>query len=80
MFWDQNFGDDHKYFWKTLIFLDFENHSVCPNGRLGASRTPSPGTMACQDGGFERQGVMNSSIRLIKTETGGVERSGPIGY
>jgi hypothetical protein len=36
-----------KYFWKPLFFNDCENHSGCPIGRLGASRTSSSGTWFC---------------------------------
>ena len=36
-----------KYSWKSLFFNDCENHSGCPIGRLGASRTSSSGTKTC---------------------------------
>jgi hypothetical protein len=36
-----------KYIWKSLFFNDCANHSGCPIGRLGASRTSSSGTWFC---------------------------------
>ena len=38
-----------KYFWKSLFFNECENHSGCPIGRLGASRTSSSGNGSCHD-------------------------------
>jgi hypothetical protein len=39
---------------------------MCPDGRLGASRTPSLGTETCQDGKFKSISGMKSSLRVIK--------------
>ena len=38
-----------KYFWKSIFFNDCENHSGCPIGRLGASRTSSSGNGFCHE-------------------------------
>jgi hypothetical protein len=43
-FCDGNFWDGSNYFWNFNYFNDFDYHSVCPTGRLGAARTPSSGT------------------------------------
>ena len=43
-FSNKSVEEDFKYFWKPLFFNDCENHSGCPIGRLGASRTSSSGT------------------------------------
>jgi len=60
---NKNLSDETKYLSTDLYFQRFWDHPVCPNGRLGASRPPSPATMACQGSEFNRQSVMNSSIR-----------------
>jgi hypothetical protein len=57
-----------KYFSKSLFFNDCENHSGCPTGRLGASRTSSSGNGFATIWGQKNETGMNLTMRPTREE------------